>query len=303
MKQEFSRGEVRRMLRVSEKQLKAWERQQFLEPSETYGVADLVALRSLIQLKKNNVQAAQIRRALAALSRKLQNVSNPLTQLKIYADGKKVRVDLDGGTMDAESGQLLLDFGARAINRLLEFRAKKDDAQKEQSRRAEAEQWFERGLDLEQKGAPISEVIAAYEKAIELDPNSAGALVNLGTIYFNARSWTQAERHYKRAIDADPQYSLAHFDLANLYDERGDRKKALDHYLTALQLAPSYADAHYNIALLYQGMNQPMKAVRHWTTYLKLDPASHWATIARRELQKLRQSTIVEGAREEHGTA
>jgi len=290
------------MLRVSEKQLKAWERQKFVEPSETYGVGDLVALRSLIQLKKNRVPTAQIQRALGALSRKLQHVSNPLTQLKIFADGKKVRVDLDGSTMEAESGQLLLDFGARELNRLLEFRAK-DSGQKEQNRRAEAEHWFERGLDLEQKGAPVAEIIEAYQKAIELDPQSAGALVNLGTIYFNARSWLQAEKHYKKAIDADPKYALAHFDLANLYDERGDQKKALEHYLTALEIAPTYADAHYNVALLYQGANQPMKAVRHWTTYLKLDPTSHWATIARRELKKLRQATVIPGAGKEHGTA
>ena len=284
------------MLRVSEKQLKAWEKQQFLEPAEVYGVNGLVALRSLVQLKKNRVQPAQIRRALAALSKKLQHVSNPLTQLKIYADGKKVRVDMDGSTMEAESGQILLDFGARELHRLLEFKAK-SSARVERDRRAEAEHWFESGLDLEQKGAPVPDVIQAYEKAVELDPRSVGALVNLGTIYFNARSWTQAEKHYKRAIEADPEYALAHFDLANLYDERGDHKKALDHYLIAVRISPTYADAHYNIALLYQGIKQPMKAVHHWMTYLKLDSSSHWAAIARRELQKLRQAAVVDGAR------
>ena len=67
--------------------------------------------------------------------------------------------------------------------------------------------------------------------------------------------------------------------------------------VTALRLSPSYADVHYNIALLYQSMNQPMKAVRHWMAYLKLDPSSSWATIARRELAKLREATVVKGSR------
>ncbi|HLW75942.1 MAG TPA: tetratricopeptide repeat protein, partial [Bryobacteraceae bacterium] len=62
---------------------------------------------------------------------------------------------------------------------------------------------------------------------------------------------------------------------------------------SALRISPNYADAHYNIALLYQGSNQPMKAVQHWRTYLKLDPHSHWANIARRELSKLREATVV----------
>jgi hypothetical protein len=40
-----------------------------------------------------------------------------------------------------------------------------------------------------------------------------------------------------------------------------------------------------------------MKAVRHWIAYLKLDPSSSWSTIARRELAKLREATVVQGSR------
>ena len=58
--------------------------------------------------------------------------------------------------------------------------------------------------------------------AIELDPQSAGALVNLGTIYFHLRKWDEAERYYRQALDADPSYELAHFNLGNLFDEKGD---------------------------------------------------------------------------------
>jgi tetratricopeptide (TPR) repeat protein len=121
--------------------------------------------------------------------------------------------------------------------------------------------------------------------------------VNLGTIYFNAHQWKEAERYYTQAIGVDPDYALAHFDFANLCDERGNHALALEHYLTALRLSPSYADVHYNIALLYQSMNQPMKAVRHWIAYLKLDPSSSWASIARRELAKSREATVVQGSR------
>jgi tetratricopeptide (TPR) repeat protein len=93
----------------------------------------------------------------------------------------------------------------------------------------------------------------------------------------------------------DPEYALAHFNLGNLFDERGDRQAALSHYQAALRIHPSYADAHYNVALLYQSTGQPLKAVRHWKFYLKLDPNSSWSTIARRELAKIKDSTIVRG--------
>ncbi len=284
------------MLNVSEQQLRSWERQKLVTPVSSYGFPELLALRTLIQLRKDRVPSVQVRRALHALAAKLHGIENPLTEFRIYADGKRIRVEIEGRAMEAESGQLIFDFGRAELSRLLEFKVR-ENRQQERDRRAEAEHWFQRGLDLEQRGAPVTEVIEAYQEAVEMDPGSAGALVNLGTIFFNARDWPRAERYYLQALEADPEYALAHFDLANLFDERGDSQRALDHYLTALRISPNYADAHYNAALLYQSTNQPMKAVRHWMTYLKLDPTSHWAAIARRELAKLREATVVRGAR------
>jgi tetratricopeptide (TPR) repeat protein len=294
-KQAYSRAETRRLLKITERQLKGWEHQKLLPASETYGFRELLALRTILKLRASRLASPQIRRALTALREKLRDIHDPLSQLKIYADGKRIRVEIDGRAMEAESGQLLLNFDALELKRLLEFR-KPAALNADQIQRAAAEHWFQRGLELEQTGAPIAEVIEAYQKAVELDPTSAGALVNLGTIQFNARNWKEAERYYLEALKADPQYALAHFDLANLYDERGDRAQAQQHYQAALEISPSYADAHYNLALLYQGSNQGMKALRHWTEYLKLDPSSHWSSIARRELSKLRKAAVVPGA-------
>ncbi len=295
-RQAYSREETRRLLSVSERQLKSWERQKLVPACGSYGFRELVALRTLERLRRARVAPAQIRRALAALAKKLQHIQDPLTQLRLYADGKRVRVEVEGRAMEAESGQLLLDFDPVELNRLLEFRVP-DPGQADREKKQEGERWFQRGLELEQTGGPVEQVIEAYEKSLELDPGSAGALVNLGTIHFNARDWKKAERYYLEALEADPEYALAHFDLANLYDERGEQKRALEHYLAALHISPHYADAHYNLALLFQGSNQPMKAVHHWTAYLKLDPASHWSNIARRELSKLRQAALLPGSR------
>jgi len=295
-RQAYSREEARRLLNVSERQLRSWERQQLIPSAAVYGFRELVALRTLIKLRRDRVPAAQIKQALAALAQKLRHIEDPLTELRLYTDGKKIHVEVEGRAMEAVSGQLLLDFDRNELKRMVEFKAK-DESQSGREQRKEAERWFQRGLELEQAGAPADQVITAYETSLRLDPKSAGALVNLGTIHFNARNWAEAERCYRAALEADPTYALAHFDLANLYDERGERNKALEHYEAALLISPHYADAHYNLALLYQGSNQPMKAVHHWTRYLKLDPNSHWSTIARQELAKLRRTTILPGSR------
>jgi len=61
---------------------------------------------------------------------------------------------------------------------------------------------------MERVASPLSEIIAAYEKALELDPKSSGALVNLGTLYFNARKWKEAEHYYRLALEAKAQREL-----------------------------------------------------------------------------------------------
>jgi len=302
--QAYSREEVRRRLGVSKRQLESWEKQNLLSSGgssgDSFSFSDILALRTLVGLRKSNVSAAQIRKAIQAVRKHLRDVENPLTELKIYSQGRRIEVQFDGQKMEPISGQLLLDFDATEINKLLSFPGKNEGASAASRAwiaRREAEHWFEKGLDLEQSGAPIEEVIAAYLKAAEIDPSSAGALVNLGTLYFNSKDWKEAERYYRKAVEVDPEYALAHFNLGNLYDERGDRPAAVTHYLAAIRIHPRYADAHYNIALLYQALGQPLKAVRHWRAYLTMDPGSAWAAIARRELARIKETTILHGPR------
>ena len=279
------------MLGISDRQLRKWEEHDFVRSTDYFIFSDLIALRTLIKLRADKVPPNRIKLALGALREKLAHVRDPLRELKIFSEGRRIRVEVAGQHMEPVSGQLLFDFDQRELKRLLAF-PQESEKSKERARKESAEVWFQKGLELEQIGAPVEQAIAAYETAAKLDPSSAGALVNLGTIYFNARQWAKAEAFYTRALEVDPKYALAHFNIGNLYDERGKLKLAMKHYQMAVKLNPQYADAHYNLALLHQGSGQVMEAVRHWKIYLKLDPGSQWGAIARRELEKLRQSVV-----------
>jgi tetratricopeptide (TPR) repeat protein len=290
----YTREEVLRLLSISERQLRGWERHDLIRHMDQFAFSDLIALRTLTKLRENHVPSAKIRLALGALRKKMRNITDPLKELKVFSDGKHIRVEISGQHMEPVSGQLLFNFDQTELKRLLSF-PPKNSSKDQRIQKENAEVWFQKGLELEQVGAPMDQVIEAYEKAAELDPTSAGALVNLGTIHFNERAFGKAETYYRAALAIDPEYALAHFNLANLYDERGDYANATSHYGAAVRLNPQYADAHYNLALLYQGNGQVMEAVRHWKLYLKLDPSSAWGAIARRELSKLRMTTVLGG--------
>jgi tetratricopeptide (TPR) repeat protein len=297
----YTRKDVCRLLKIHARQLHTWERQQLIPRLEEYGFCDLLTLKQIARLRQENAHPRLIRQAIQALRTRLRESEEPLEDFRLYKDGRKVRIQIGRQKMEPASGQLIFDFAEAEIQKLLQLPARKEtsgEALKEKLRnRLEADRWFERGLELEQTGAPYERIIEAYETATALDPNSAGALVNLGTVYFNGHQWANAERYYKQALEVDPEYPLAHFNLGNLYDERGDAPNALHHYHEALRLQPSYADVHYNLALLYQSQQDAIRAVRHWKAYLKLDGRSSWAEIARRELAKIEPQTVLRGNR------
>ncbi|MBZ5723740.1 MAG: tetratricopeptide repeat protein [Acidobacteriia bacterium] len=284
-KEEYSRAEVRRQFGLSERQLRNWERQELIRAAASYSFSDLIAIQTLIKLRQNRIQARHIGRALVSLRQKLDWVKQPLSELRIVSDGKTIAVHVAGQKMEAISGQILFDFDAAALGGVKAFPERKPAI----NRVRESEIWFQRGLELEETGAPIEQAAEAYRKTLEFNPSAAGALVNLGTIYYRQRKFAEAEKYYREAVAADPGYPLAQFNLGNLYDEQGRVGEAFDHYRRALDLSPSYADAHFNLALLCERTGDALKAVQHWKAYLKLDRSGQWAEIARRQLERLRQ--------------
>jgi tetratricopeptide (TPR) repeat protein len=290
-KQEYTRQDVRRMLGVSEQQLRSWERHGLIDLVSLFSFSDLIALKTLQKLRENHIPPRKIGRALTALKQKLSHIERPLSELKIVSDGRTISVQIAGQKMEALTGQMLFNFDTSELASVRSLTPKA--AQHRPDSERQAEMYFQQGLSFEETGAPIEQAIEAYEKAVQLNPGAAGALVNLGTIFYRQRRYAEAERQYLRAIEVDSNYPLAHYNLGNLYDEQGDLTRAEEHYKLALHLNPSYADAYFNLALLAERKGDFLSAVRYWKAYLKLDGVGAWANIARRQLEKLREATLI----------
>jgi tetratricopeptide (TPR) repeat protein len=296
----FSRREACRLLKVDSRQLRSWEKQQLIPELPHYKFTDLLKLKRLVKLRQEKANPQLVRQAMHTLAVYLKDSPDSDADVQVYKEGRRVRIQIGKLRLEAGSGQMLFDFAEEEIVKLFQLPAaqKNSEIADRLRHKLEADRWFEHALELEQTGAPYEDIISAYQKAVDLDPKSAGALVNLGTVFFNGHAWADAEVQYKKALEVDPDYALAHFNLGNLYDEQDDLSNAEEQYLYALRLHPNYADAHYNLALLYQGMRDVMRAVRHWRAYLKLDSVSSWSQIARRELAKLEALTVVPRRRE-----
>lgn len=285
----YTREEIRRQFSLTERALRNWEQNSLLPAADKYSFSDLIAIRAIVELRRKGFRARQIAQAVESLRRKLEGITRPLSELRILSDGRKIAVRIAGQKMEAISGQILLDFDTSELGGVKML----PERRPAENRLKESETWFQKGLELEEIGAPLEEIIGAYRTAIDLNPGAAGAMVNLGTIYYRERRFSEAERYYHDAVLADPKYPLAEFNLGNLYDEQGSTADAAAHYRRALALNPQYADAHFNLALLCERTGEVLKAVQHWKLYLKLDRTGSWADIARRQLERLQQTTVI----------
>ena len=256
-----------------------------------YTFADIVALKRLVELQRDGVPPARLRRVNAALKRTLAEVESPWSQLQIKNAGKKLLVHFQGAVMEPVTGQFLFEYAAKKPSdskppvRPFHVTARQN-TRSEAETKAKAERFFEAGLKFEEGGSPPEKAVRAYQKAIELNPQAVGAYINLGTIFYNLGQLDAAESCYRVALSLDPGYGLVHFNLGNVADEKNELPAARKCYEEAIRCEPSYPDPHYNLALVYEKLGLHGKARQQWLHYLKLDRNSQWASFARLQLEK-----------------
>lgn len=110
-----------------------------------------------------------------------------------------------------------------------------------------AEAWAWQAEALYQLAEPASLVERYYQKALSLNPNSAGIQAMAGLYQERKRNYPQAETHYLRAAQLEPQNPAWRLALARVIAHR-DLPAALAHYQAATQLAPDDASTWLALA-------------------------------------------------------
>ncbi len=229
-----------------------------------FSFQDIVVLRTAKELLQAGVHRSRINRSLLSLQRRLPQ-NRPLTALRIAGDGGEVVIREDEQVYNPESGQIHFNFSvaelAGSVAPLARQAAEQAEASDEQ---LSSDDWFDLGVDLE--AVSPEDAPAAYERALELDPNHSDAHVNLGRLLQESGDYDGAEKHYNAALSAEPDNVLAAFNLGTLLEDMGRINDAIEAY----KKASSFADAHYNLSRLYELVGEHAEALRHLKTYRSL---------------------------------
>ena len=120
----------------------------------------------------------------------------------------------------------------------------------------------------------IEKAIAAYQKAIQLEPTFAEAYGGLGVIYWRTGNLDAAIRHCQKAIKIAPKNIEFHQNLTRIYWQKGMYDAAAVGYRIILELNPSDENALHHLGLILLSKQEYDDAVSYFQKVLQINPES-----------------------------
>ncbi|HCA60206.1 MAG TPA: hypothetical protein DEP46_19755 [Blastocatellia bacterium] len=109
----------------------------------------------------------------------------------------------------------------------------------------------------------------AYSKALELKPDFAIALVNLGKVQFAQNKNDEAIATLLKAVAAEPNSPEANHFLGEAYLKARKGSLAVGYLNKAIELAPvEKAEVHLRLAALYNAAGMKDRAVAEYKAFL-----------------------------------
>jgi tetratricopeptide (TPR) repeat protein len=298
----YSIRDVSRILAVQESRLRYWTQTGFVGPTVRkggrfyYTFNDLIAVKSAKDLLATGMPLQRVRKNVEALKQALPGDTHPTTKLRVCCDGETIVALADDVAFQPIGGQVVMAFNVPsfgehvmqtlAMPRVEAVPAPVDDNPTEAHGGTTAYRNFVEACAAEDRGeSDVAEHL--FRQALDLEPNMAAALTNLGNLVYRQGELHEARSLYERALEHEPAQPEARYNLANLLEDLGDTELAISEMRRVCAAAPEFADAHYNLGIMLAQVGGTTQARQHLERYLELDGASDWARHARSFLERI----------------
>jgi tetratricopeptide (TPR) repeat protein len=299
----YSIRDVSRILAVQEARLRYWMQTGFVGPTVRkggrfyYTFTDLVAVKSAKDLLAADVTLQAARKAVTSLKKALPGDTHPASKLRVCSDGQTIVALADDVAFEPVGGQVVMafslaTFGEHVTEVLAMPRVDPsapvavEDSPTEANGGTTAYRHFVEACAAMDRGE-LQTAEHLFRQAVDLEPNMAAALTNLGNLVYRQGEHDEARRLYERALDHDPLQAEARYNLANALADAGETELAIAELRRVCSACPEFADAHYNLGLMLASVGGAAQAKKHLERYLELDAGSDWADHARSYLDQL----------------
>ncbi len=134
-------------------------------------------------------------------------------------------------------------------------------------------------IDLHWKRDDPEGAIEVVERALEIHPDQAFLHEQLGHWYWGEGELEAAEAAFGKAIEVDPTYTSAYNNLAEIYRNLGREEQALELLQGAIEADPDNPKFYDVLARFYRDSGQAREAIPYFIKALELDPDNGWTYI------------------------
>jgi Flp pilus assembly protein TadD len=129
------------------------------------------------------------------------------------------------------------------------------------------------------------EALSDLNKAIRLQPQEPGLLVNRSLVYRSFKNFDQAMKDLNKAVKLNPKLYSALFNRGTLHYGRARMKEASKDFKRCIELAPTDPRPRHNLALSLNGMGQRAKAIAVLEALRKNSDDRHWRGVAAKQIR------------------
>ena len=154
--------------------------------------------------------------------------------------------------------------------------------------------WFSIGYLVPSKdgdGDDFERAIEAYDKTIQLDPNSAEAYNNRGNVKGDLGQYEAAIADYDVAIDLNPDDANAYYNRGNVKSDLSQYEAAIADFDAAIDRNPDYVEAYNNRGMAKSDLGQDEAAIADFDAAIDRNPddadAYYNRGIAKVQLQRI----------------
>ncbi len=114
--------------------------------------------------------------------------------------------------------------------------------------------------------------LQACRKALEINPENAAALNNMGIAYLETGRVEEAKDRFLKAIEHEPGHKESYFNLAVLLTHRQQYLQAIEYYRKVLQIDGDLFEARRSLGVVLLDLGQTDEAAKHLAEAVRLDP-------------------------------
>ncbi len=135
----------------------------------------------------------------------------------------------------------------------------------------------------------VQQKLNELKRIVATDPANFKAWVALGNEYFDGNQLMDAIEAYDKALEIQPNSPDVLTDQGVMFKRLGWFDRAIANFNKANEVDPSHATSIYNLGIVYRyDLNDLPKAQQAWTRFLELNPSGPGSDRVRQDLEFLR---------------